>query len=131
MEGHHARPADDTGQQGRDVRVAEDGTRPSRERLEVHPVQDAGHAVPAADAPNCVDAGITKRGVEVGQTLVVRAGEVPEVTAHVGAEDRFVIQRTAQRLGACYIVLLQQGAGRRHERDATSAIKSRRSNEWF
>ena len=121
MEGDDARPADDRRQQRRDVGVSDDRARPPRERLEVDAVEDAGHAVAAANAPDGVDRRIAERRVEVGQPLVVGAGEVAVVTAGVRAHDRFVIQRTAERLGACYIVSFQQGSRRSHQRDATAA----------
>ena len=101
VEGDHARPADDRRQQRRDVGVSDHRTRPPRERLEVDAVEDAGHAIAAANAPDGVDRRIAERRVEVGQARVVGAGEVAVVPAGVRAHDRFVIQRTAERLGAC------------------------------
>jgi hypothetical protein len=49
----------------------------------------------------------------------------------MGAQDRFVIQRTAQRLGARYIVLFQEGTSRRHQRNAAATRESRRPDERF
>ena len=117
---------------GGDVRVADHRTRAAGERLEVHAVEDASDAVPAADAPDGVDrVGIAKGAVEIGQAIVVGAGEVAVVTGGVRRNDGFVIQRTAERLGAGYIISFQQGSGRRHERDATAAREPRRADERF
>ena len=75
------------------------GLRPPRQRLEVHPVEDAGDAVAAADAPDGIDGGVAEGRVEIGQPLVVGAGQIAVAVAGVRAQDRFVIQRTAERLG--------------------------------
>jgi hypothetical protein len=49
----------------------------------------------------------------------------------MGAQDRFVIQRTAQRFGPRYIVLFQEGTSRRHQRNTAAARESRRTDERF
>jgi hypothetical protein len=49
----------------------------------------------------------------------------------MGAQDRFVIQRTAQRFGTRYIVQFQEGTSRRHQRNAAATRQSRRADERF
>jgi hypothetical protein len=53
------------------------------------------------------------------------------VAGGVGADHRFVIQRTAKRLGTSYIVSFEQGSGRRDERDPTAAREAGRTDQCF
>ena len=51
--------------------------------------------------------------------------------ASVRGRDGFVIQRTAELLGPCYIISFQEGPGRRNEGDAASASQPRRTYVRF
>jgi hypothetical protein len=67
--------------------------------LEGDPVENAGDTVPATNAPNCIDAGIGNRLIEIGEPVVVGAGEIAVSSPGVGRQHRDVIQRTAERFG--------------------------------
>ena len=131
MERDQPGPPDDAGEQCGDVRVADYRTRVAGERLEVHAVEDASDAVPAAEAPDGVDRVVAKGAVQIGQAILVGPGEIAVVTGGVRRNDGFVIQRTAEQLGAGYIISFQQGSGRRHERNSTAAREPRRADERF
>ena len=86
-------------QEGGDIAVAYDDLGPVPQGLEGDPVEDAGDAVPTTNAPNGIDGGIRNRLIEIGQPVVVGAGEIAVPSPGVSRQDRDVIQRTAERLG--------------------------------
>ena len=77
----------------------------------VHLVQDAGHAVAAAEAPDRVDPRVGDGGVQVAQPFVVPAGEVAVVAVGVGTQLRLEPESAAELLPAHEVVVLQQRAG--------------------
>ncbi len=96
---------DDTGtpidcvEQGGDVGKTDERLGASRYRREIHPVEQPEAAVASPYAPNCIDSGILERRVKIGESLLVRAGQVAVALMGILSEDRFVIQRTAELLG--------------------------------
>ena len=70
------------------------------ERVEIHPIQNPRRPIAAPDTPDRGDVGIAEGAVQIGQSLIVGAREVSMARRGVGAQRRFVTQRTAERLGA-------------------------------
>ena len=102
--GDHSRDLIDAGKQSRDVRKADHGARATRERFEIHLAEYASQAIPTPQAPDRVDALITKGVVEIGKPVGIGAGEIPVPACRMGGNHRFVIQRTAEPHGPRYIV---------------------------
>ncbi len=71
------------------------------------------------------------RAVQVGEAVVIGAGQVAVAPGRVRTGGRDVIQRTAQRFGALYIIPVQQRSGRRHQRDPAPARETRRAHRLF
>ena len=55
------------------------------DRGHVQPVDDALRAVSAAGAEHAANAGVPERGVEVGQPIRIRAGQIAELVVDVVA----------------------------------------------
>ena len=73
---------DDTGtpidcvEQGSNVGKTDERFGASRDRREIDPVEQPKAAVASSDASNCIDSGILERRVKIGESLLVRAGQV-------------------------------------------------------
>ncbi len=85
MKGHHAGLLQRTIQQCRDVGIADDRLGALPQCREVDLLQDARHAVAAADAPHRVDRRIAQGRVEVGETIGIAPGEVAQPVADMRA----------------------------------------------
>ena len=101
-----------------DVGEAEQRARTARERSPVDMRQQAHCPVPAAHAPHGVDVVIGQRGVEIPQSLSVRATEIVVAAENVIAGLRFPAKRSRVRDGGVELFRAAQRAGRRDERDA-------------
>ena len=112
-----------------DVGESDDHFRSLPERGEVDPVEDAGHAVAPTEAPDRIDLGIREGGVEVAESLFVRAREVAVVPMGVRGEPGLEAQRTAEVFSARQVVVLEHRAGGSHQRHAASGAQRRRPDE--
>ena len=110
MKGHDAGLLQRAVEQGGDVGESDDRLGMLPERRKVDAIEDARHAITAANAPDGVDGGIPQGSVEVGQAIFIAPGEVPQAVARVRREHRFEAQRAAQLLGSGEVILLETRA---------------------
>jgi hypothetical protein len=99
VERHHPGAPGDGVEDGGDVRIADERLRRLGERVEIHPIENPRRPIAAPDAPDRGCVGIAEGAVQIGQPLIVGAREVAVPLRGVGAQCRFVTQRTAERFG--------------------------------
>ena len=86
--GHEPATRADRGVQRSDVRVAEQRTRSPAERIVVEMGEQAHRAVASAHAQDRVHGVVSKRGIQVAQSLGIAPTEVVVASEHVVAHGR-------------------------------------------
>jgi hypothetical protein len=89
-----------------DVRVPYDRFRRSRKRLVIDPRKNAHHSVPAAQTPDRIDFGITKRAIHVVQSIAIVSGEISDAFCRVRSDDRLPAERARVLLRARQLIRL-------------------------
>jgi hypothetical protein len=99
VEGHQIGVTPGSQQERGDVAVPDQRLGSLEQGVELDPIEDPGDPISTTDAPDRVDGGVGHRVVEIGQAVIVGAGQVAVPAPRAGTQHRFVIQRTAERLG--------------------------------
>jgi hypothetical protein len=108
-------------QQCCNVGKADHRLRVTREGHDIHPVENAGDAVPAPDAPDGIGVRIPERSVQIVGALGVGPREIAVMSRRVRAEQRLASDGAHELLGTQQIVPLEERSGRCDERDVRTA----------
>ncbi len=123
VERHETRELSERQMQRRDVRVAHEDLGIAADQAVVDPVEQTLGAVAAAQAEDRGDLRIGEHRVQVRQTLLLRAREVPAPRADVRAELRLQAESREARRDVLDPPEVEHVGGRRDEADRVAGLQ--------
>jgi gamma-glutamyltranspeptidase/glutathione hydrolase len=103
--------------EGRVVTEADEGDGSPPLPIEIEPVENTEGAVTASKGPDGVDVRVVEGGLQIGEPICIRAGEVADASPSRRKEDGFQFERPAASSGGVDPCVVD-GPARGHESDA-------------